>query len=478
MKPYKILYIAAFFIILAVPLVGLLWYEEPETTENKVLAEAPELVSDGKWNTAFLSDLEDYFSDHFAYRQEFVTANAVISSNIFQESSEDLAIVGTDGWLYLKVSLEDYIGTRHMTERGLNNVTTVLSLMQEYVEGMGKKFVFTCAPNKNTLYPEHMPYYYQKSQEAHDWTLLMPYLDAEGISYVDLQSMFEAEEETLYHKGDSHWNNLGAAMVQNRLLTYLDVEHTDYSVLDYELTYDFQGDIDKILYPLNRHPEMEYDYSQYMNYSYVDETNVEASKVATTCESGTGKLLCFRDSFGNSLLPFLANDFQEAYFVKSLPYRLDLMYYDDYDVCIVEIVERNLSYLKTFAPVMPAPLRTLEEETESYTSENTACWYSEYEQYYKLTGYVDSAVTSDDSPIYLRLTSENAQYVLEATPVTQPDSDGESTQEEILAEDYGFIAYVGQNAFQDGDYSVEVITNQDGWNSCDTGVVIHFGQTE
>jgi hypothetical protein len=474
MKKFRIVYISLFFIILAVPLVGLIWYQEPEGTENKILAEIPALVSEGNFNKEFLQDLEDYFSDHFAYRQELVTANAVISSRVFKESSEDLAIVGTDGWLYLKVSLDDYNGTRHMTKRGLHNVASSLRLMQEYVEGLGKKFVFACAPNKNTLYPEHMPYYYVKSEDAHDWELLMPYLDAAGISYVNLQSMFEAEDEVLYHKGDSHWNNLGAAMVQNEILSYIDVEHTDYSILDYDITDDFQGDIDKILYPLNRHKEVEYDFSKYMTYEFTDETNVEAAKLYTTCEGGNGRLLCFRDSFGNSLLQFMANDFSEACFVKSFPYHLDSMYYEDYDVCVLEIVERNLAYIKTFAPVMPAPLRSIDGDVDNYTSEITDCEYSDYEQYYKFEGTVDEAYVADDSPIYLRFSGDSAQYIVEATPVTQPDD--ETTQDETLAMDYGYIAYVSPLAFAEGEYDVDVVTYSEGWKSFATGVKVTFGQ--
>lgn len=477
MKSFKIIFIVLFFGILSIPLLGLFWYEEPETTENKELTNIPSITEDNKLNINFLKELNDYFSDHFAYRQELVTANAVISSGLFQESSEDLAIVGTDGWLYLKVSLEDYQRTKHMSERGLNNVATTLYLMQEYVESMGKQFVFTCAPNKNTLYPEHMPYYYTKSEEPHDIDRLVPYLQDKNITYVDLKTMFEEESRVLYHKGDSHWNNLGAAMVQDELLTYIGKEHTDFEQLEPKIRDDFQGDIDKILYPMNRHLEEEYDYSEYMSYEFVDETNVEAPKLATHCEGKTGRLLCFRDSYLNSLLQFLADEFEDAYFVKSLPYHLDQMYYDNYDVCMLEIVERNLSYIKTFAPVMPAPLRAFAEETQDYQSLKTSCTYELKNPYYKLVGTVDEKVVADDSPIYLRFTGDSAQFVVEASPVTEPSDDGK-TQEETLAEDYGYVAYISPMAFPEGEYTMEVITRSDAWYQYTADQTILFGQGE
>ncbi len=470
MKLYRICFIVIFLIIIAFPLVGLIWYEEPEVTENKVLAEEPVLMTEDGLNVNFFADVEAYFSDHFAYRQELVTANAVVKANVFGESSEDLAIVGEEGWLYLKVSLEDYQGTSVASERGLNNMAKTLSLMQEYVEGLGGSFVFTCAPNKNTLYPQYMPYYYQVINEDNNLDLLTPKLSDYGINYVDAKALFEAQDEILYHKGDSHWNNKGAAMMQDSILDMAGVEHTDFIQLDYT-TYDtFQGDIDKILYPLNRHNELEYDYSEHWYYKYLtpitDAPIVEQNVVETTNMSTDGdRLLCFRDSFGNSLLPFMAHEFDYSYFTKNVPYRLDYMYEKGMNVCVVELVERNLEQLVKFAPVMPAPLRGFGEATTEYSSEKTTIELSTYESYYKLMGEVDSAYVSDTSPIYIRLTSGTNVFVIEAFPVDENYAGGNVS-------DYGYTAYINQAALPSGEYTLEIITENGVYYNmlCDTRI--------
>lgn len=457
MKIYKICYIGLFLAIISLPLIGLLWYEEPETTENKVLASKPKIVSEGKINVDFFAELEAYYSDHFAYRQELVTANAVIKSNVFAESSEELAIVGEDGWLYLTVSLEDYQGINIATDRRLNNMAKSLSLMQEYTEGLGGSFVFICAPNKNTLYPEYMPYYYQVINEESNLDLLTPMLSEYNINYVDAKAIFNSQDEILYHKGDSHWNNKGAALMQDNILDKAGIDHIDFTELEY-ITYDtFQGDIDKILYPLNRHNELEYDYSNYYYYKYLtpqkDAPIVEQAIVETTNMSTDGdRLLCFRDSFGNSLLPFMANEFEYSYFSKNIPYRLDYMYEKGMNVCVVELVERNLTQLVKFAPVMPAPLRGFMETCTEYYSDKTTMELSTYESYYKLSGEVDSEYVSDDSPIYIRLISDDNVFVIEAFPVD------EDYNENGLS-DYGFVAYINQGALPSGEYTLEIITH-------------------
>ncbi len=455
MKTYRVIFCSLFFLILAVPLVGMLWYKEPESTENKTLAQMPQLVEEKTINYKYLSDLEAYFSDHFAYRQELVTADAVLMSRVFHQSSENLAIVGTDGWLYLRTTLDDYQGTNRMSDRGIRNVATVISLMQEYVEGMGKTFVFTSAPNKNTLYPEYMPYYYTQTDKPTNLQRVSMVMQELGCDYVDLHALFEAQTGALYHKGDSHWDNRGAALVQDALLEQAGVKHTDLTQVEPQVRDDFEGDIDKILYPLARHPEKEYDYSPYFTYSYDGTDDVTANVVTTTGTKGDGShLLCFRDSFGNSLLPFLAQEFDSAKFCKAIPYRLDAMYTENRDVCIVELVERNLVNLVKFAPVMPAPLRAFSEKTIAYTSGAVTVEISEFDEYYKIQGLADARYVDTNSPIYLRFSGDSGCFVVEAAPADELTTGTPS--------DYGFTAYIGQQAFPAGNYQMELITEQDG----------------
>ena len=455
MKHYRIIFCCLFFAILAIPLIGMLWYREPESTENKKLAEKPTIVREHKLNYKYLPELETYFSDHFAYRQELVTADAILMSHVFAQSSEQLAVVGTDDWLYLGATLDDYQGKKRMCERGIQNAATVISLMQEYVEGLGKTFVFASPPNKNTLYPEHMPYYYIRSKQPSNLERLLPVLQDRQCNYVDITSLFESREEVLYHKGDSHWDNRGAVLVADALLRQADMPHADLTQAEPEIRHDFEGDIDKILYPLARHPETEYDYAKYIDYSYQGTDDVTATVVETTGNPDVEKsLLCFRDSFGNTLLPFLADNFKTAKFCKAVPYQIDAMYTENRDVCIIELVERNLVNLVKFAPVMPAPLRTFAEETCSYQSDVVQYKKSEANGYYKFQGMLDAAYVEDTSPVYLRFCGEQDTYVVEAFPA---DEITEGTPS-----DYGYTAYIGKQAFTPGTYQVEVISHKDG----------------
>jgi hypothetical protein len=71
-----------------------------------------------------------------------------------------------------------------------------------------------------------MPYYYKlRESEQNNRDGLKELLEEAGAEYCDLFELFENENEILYHKQDSHWNNKGALMVYNAVLSALEKDH-------------------------------------------------------------------------------------------------------------------------------------------------------------------------------------------------------------------------------------------------------------
>ena len=199
MKKSKILYSILFFGICLVPSVGMFFTHQESSSENRTLAEFPSFkTEDGGINFDWLSQAGDYFQDHFAFRNELVTANAVVNGKVLGVSTASGVIQGTDGWLYYKDSLSDYLGTDPLSERSLFNIAHTLSMMQTYLEGRNVDFLFTVAPNKNSLYDEHMPYYDKvKVSDEKNLDRLVPWLSSEGVHYADSYHMLLSQDETL-----------------------------------------------------------------------------------------------------------------------------------------------------------------------------------------------------------------------------------------------------------------------------------------
>lgn len=369
MKKWKLLYVILIFGVCLAPLAGMVMPYRQDKAGHEEKADFPELsLKEGGLNVQWLSQAGNYFQEHFAFREELVTANALLLGDVFQTSADDGVIFGEDGWLYYMDSLDDYLGSDQMDERALFCVAHSLALLQEYAGKRGVMFLFLPVPNKNTIYGEHMPYYYRcKASTERNLTRLYKALEKEGVRYVKLEELFRESPDTLYHKTDSHWTNAGAALAYEEAMEALGLPHDSYRDMDYETRTDFEGDLAEMLFPAAVVPEEEIYYDRIDIFACVGEVDSYFDpKIVTVNPSMQGDLVMYRDSFGNALLPFFANSFANAYFSRSVPYPLaDLDLYPA-DTLIVERAERFLWDMAGNPPVMPAPLRKVQPEDMTF----------------------------------------------------------------------------------------------------------------
>ena len=416
MKKLQVLYIAAFFAVCLVPFAGMAMTDQESSSENRTLAEFPQLKTEEGINVQWLSDAGEYFQDHFAFRNELVTANALINGKILGTSTASGVIQGTDGWLYYKDSLEDYLGENLLEDRSLYNISHILSLMQEYLAEKNVQFAFTVAPNKNSLYDANMPYYDScKVSDNKNLINLRKYLKNENVSYVDLYEPLAKADEILYHKRDSHWNNKGAALASDLLLEGLGKEHESYTDETYTVKTDFTGDLDEMLYPLATTPEDEIYYDRQTTFAYVGEVESNFDpRITTVNPVKTGSLVMYRDSFGNALLPFMADVYGNAYFSRGIPYQLTDVDTMAADTVVVERAERFLSEMAESAPVMPAPERTVSTGEDKADPEAVKdLEIITQGNYLKISGRIAEKYLDTESRIYVRTDGDK---VYEAFP--------------------------------------------------------------
>lgn len=348
---------ALILLLCLIPSLGMLLTPQGgEVGGNQALSRAPALRdAEGRWNPDYLSQIQDYAGDNFYLRQEMITAWSALNAQGLQSSITEDVLLGTDGWLYFADTLPDYAGLDPLSERELFSVVSNLSLISEYCEGQGARFLFIVAPNKNSLYPEHMPAVPQNDLRSNA-DRLAESLAREGVSCLDLFSLFRGQEETLYFKTDSHWNSQGAACAADginwalgRSSSYFNGPFTPEEI--------HKGDLYDMLYPAGDGLETDQVYGGELTFEYDAPIRSAENLTIMTHGGGEGSLLMFRDSFGNNLYPYLADSFDAALFSRSMPYRLDLVSRREADYVVAELVERNLRYLIQNVPVMPAPGR-------------------------------------------------------------------------------------------------------------------------
>ena len=336
--------IIAFIALLLVPSAGMLIFGASKAAANEIQAPLPKALNEnGAINWDFLSGLCDWFDDRFFLRGKLSGAWAGINASLFKSSVEDDVIAGKNGWLYYAKSANDYQGVL-LSDAEIEKAAENLLAVQNYCEENGMKFLFCVAPNKNSLYPENMPSRYIRG-EGSNAKLLYGKLDEKGVNYANLHDVFSGCGEVLYLKTDSHWNSRGAALAADAVLNGLGMDVCYYGG-DFSREYFKTGDLYEMLYPEGEKAEP--DYTLNTEFSFKEETNArggDAINFKTSCGKGFGKAFIWRDSFGNSLYPYLAESFSEASFSRADTYDLNKLSAGDYDTVIIEIVERNISRL-------------------------------------------------------------------------------------------------------------------------------------
>ena len=398
-KTLALLFTAVFLLLCAAPFLGLLLTGGSAAGANEVLAVKPALRDwDGKLNSDYLAGWAEYINDRFSLRQEAVTAWAGLNAVLFRTSVTDSVLLGREGWLYYAPTLADYARSESMTARELWCAGRTLALLQEYAEAQGGRFLFTLAPNKNSLYPENMPEY-PRGDGASNAEVFSAVLDEMGVRYLDLFAVFEAEDETLYFPTDSHWNARGAALAADAILSALGRESGYYAGVFNAA--EHKGDLYEMLYPAGKKTDGDLVYAPGFTFT-ASSQNPDAITLRTQA-GGSGSLLCYRDSFGRNLYPYLAESYAHAVFSRKNDYSpLELA---PGGTLAVELVERNLRYLNTYAPTLPAPQRedSLADSAESAaTAAQLRIANGAPAGYTILHGDYGGLTPDAESPVYVR----------------------------------------------------------------------------
>ena len=349
---FYLIFIAAVLVLALVLSLGTLVFGPSKAGANEQLSKKPVLIDgDGSWNPKFLGDVMTWFSDHFFLRQELISLDNLISAKLFHTSGSDSVILGQNGWLYYADTIPDYSFTNQ--DVYVYGAARNLALMAEYCRENGKDFLFVMTPNKNSLYPENMPQWIMQNAKSNR-SALFGALTALDVPYADLFAAFGEEAEILYFAHDSHWNSKGAALGAD-LINRAFGRESAYYADSFAEERAHEGDLYTMLYPAFRDGETNPQYSGSLSFTFTGSGKSPDSITLETAGQGSGRLLAYRDSFGNLLYPYLADSYGEAYFSRSTVYDLTR----EADYVVIELVERNLEYLLTYVPVMPSPVREI-----------------------------------------------------------------------------------------------------------------------
>lgn len=307
-----------FLLTLLVFLFFLLPKESFSNLENRSLSTYPKWSLNAFLNGSYTHSIDSYIADHFPLRTFFIKINAYLES-MMNRTEKNEVLIGKNGYLF------------EIGNESKQNIRFNLESIDAFAKG--RNVTLLVVPNSSRVYSEMLPNGYLPSS-TYEEILNFP---MENLNVTEILSdLLARKSEKLYYRTDHHWTALGAELGYRRLIKNWKLTEKRLPEI---LIPNFLGSYYAKTLSNRTQPE-NFTYWEQSRASYfVDEmrtpwVNVEKlqsnDKYATLMNgnpakakilgTGDGKLLVFKDSFANALLPLLAENFAEIEIV-------DLRYY-------------------------------------------------------------------------------------------------------------------------------------------------------
>jgi len=354
------LLIALFVLTIAVPgLATIAGIDRPDAaTENRNLAPFPSVRLDlASWR-AFPDAFTTYFEDNFSFRSRLVRWQAAFRFRELRVSPSPTVIAGRDGWLFYADdgAVQDFVDATPFTDEQLEQWRQTLEHTREWLARRDIRYLFVIAPDKHVVYPELMPAAVHRLHYGSRTDQLVRYLHAHStVDVVDLRPALlrERDRERLYHRTDTHWNDLGAWIGYEQIVSRLDMPGLEPVPRSAFAERDVVTAGMDLAAMLGLKDELTEDDLQLLPHQQRRATVVEPAvpsdhlmdaRVVTLHPNRTlPRLVMFRDSFASALIPFLSEHFSRAVYLWQYNFDPAVVATEHPDVVIEEWVGRKLN---------------------------------------------------------------------------------------------------------------------------------------
>ncbi len=292
--------------------------KEYSKAERRPLKQKPEISTQSILDGRFMSNFEDYVLDQFPLRDYFRSFKAITS---LKSDNNDIYVVGN-----IINSMEYPLNEKSLTYAA----GRFLNIYNTYLKDSGSDIYLSLIPDKNYFYAEDNGYL------AMDYDKLVSSVkkDNDYMTYIDIFPLLSGDD---YYMTDTHWKQENISDVAEELLKAMDSDFS-FGYDTVEMEEDFYGvyygqaalplDPDKISYLTNETIGQfkVFDYQNNKEIPVYDESKMTEDdpyelftggpiSLATienpSCENGK-HLIVFRDSFGSSLAPLLAQGYSKT----------------------------------------------------------------------------------------------------------------------------------------------------------------------
>jgi len=283
----------------------------------------------------------------------------LVDESYYPEVIKNHMILGRDNWVFYEGenSLKYYKGTNIMSKKKMANILSRMVELQNLCNQKGKTLLFMVYPNREQVYPEFMPTYYDIPEKKR-LDVFSEYIKKNStITFLYPINELKAGKKyyNTYYKYDPHWNTVGSFIGEQVLAEKLGIAKTDISTLnatrvdgvitgclnfaklkksnypaDYEYLLDYRPEV-KIITESGRREMQENGY--------------DAVIKITSTAADNRKFVLIGDSFSVNLAYYIYKDFSDSTIIHRDFIDWATQDVKDAEILVLSVVERYDEHL-------------------------------------------------------------------------------------------------------------------------------------
>ena len=183
--------------------------------------------------------------------------NFVTYKTFNRSLNQKQVITGKDNFLFLGNQYNQVLhqtnGTKKTLQSDIEKITYNLKSLQDWYEKREIKFVLVVAPNKHSVYKDKLPKWMEYSGKT-TTNRIIDSAKKMNVNILDLTIILNKEklknDDLLYFKTDTHWNDKAAAIGYEETINYLNQKYKlEINKPKYNFTrsYTYPGDLSRFL---------------------------------------------------------------------------------------------------------------------------------------------------------------------------------------------------------------------------------------
>ncbi|MEG0911800.1 MAG: DHHW family protein [Ruthenibacterium sp.] len=323
-KKYPII-VLFFVFLLGFSVLDALWPKRAESAlENRPLAQYPAITVRDVLSNQWMVDYEKYVKDQFVFRDEWINLKSR-SEGMLLKTENNGVLLGKDHYLFKKLLA--------VNEKGLEKNLTALERCAARHPGQIDVMI---VPSASAVLQEKLPFGAPMADENAALDTIFTRMSVDANVYDVRDSLRANTSEQLYYRTDHHWTNAGACAAYTQYASANGLPLFDTTAYPLKEVPDFYGtnysrarnydvvpdvisyyDVPQNLTVFAMNPDGSqtktdggfYDVQKFETrdkYAAFLRGNNAYSEITG---SGSGNLLIVKDSYANSFVPYLVDDY-------------------------------------------------------------------------------------------------------------------------------------------------------------------------